>query len=45
MAKTETFKSKMAMKIHEKKESAKKVASEKKSGEKDVVKKPTKKGK
>ncbi len=45
MAKTEVFKSKMAMKMHEKKESPKKVAAEKKSGEKDVVKKSAKKGK
>ena len=40
---TETFKSKAAMAKHEKAESPKKVASEKKSGEKDKVAK--KKGK
>ena len=38
MAKLELFKSKAAMAKHEKKESPKVVASEKKSGEKDAVK-------
>ena len=45
MAKPEIFKSKAAMAKHEKAESPKKVAFEKKSGEKDVIKKPFKKGK